>query len=62
MSNWLSPADIRTAYKVGKTTAFRLLKEYKESGGEIIRIGRLTRVPEEQFTEFLKVRGNEEHR
>lgn len=60
MSNWMGPADICTAYKVGKTTAFKLLKEYKENGGEIIRIGKLTRVPEEQFTEFLKGRGNEE--
>lgn len=30
-----------------------LLKEYIEAGGEIIQIGKLKRVPEEQFTEFL---------
>ena len=59
--SWLSPDDVRTTYKVGRTTAFLLIKEYRESGGEIIRIGKLTRVPEEQFTEFLKARGNEKH-
>lgn len=57
--SWLSPDDVRTTYKVGRTTAFLLIKEYRESGGEIIRIGKLTRVPEEQFTEFLKVRSHE---
>lgn len=61
MSSWLSPSDIQTTFRIGKTMAFKLLKEYKEGGGEIIRIGKLTRVPEEQFTEFLKERGNEEH-
>ena len=59
--SWLSPDDVRTTYKVGRTTAFLLIKEYRESGGEIIRIGKLTRVPEVQFTEFLKARGNEKH-
>ena len=60
MSSWLSPLDIQIAFKIGKTMTFKLLKEYKDKGGEIIRIGRLTRVPEEQFTDFLKGRGNEE--
>jgi hypothetical protein len=59
--SWLSPSDIQSTFRIGKTTAFNLLKEYKASGREIIRIGKLTRVPEEQFTEFLKERGNEEH-
>lgn len=58
---WLSPTDIQTTFSIGKTMAYKKLKEYKESGGEIIRIGSLVRVPEEQFTEFLKERGNEEH-
>lgn len=61
MSNWLSPSDIQTTFKIGKTMVFKLLKEYKDKGGENIRIGKLTRVPEEQFTDFLKERGNEEH-
>jgi hypothetical protein len=50
---WLSPADIQSTFKVKRTTAFMLLKEYTEAGGEIIQIGKLKRVPEEQFTEFL---------
>ena len=59
--SWLSPSDIQLTFRIGKTMTYKLLKEYKASGGEIIRIGKLTRVPEEQFTEFLKERGNEEH-
>ncbi|MBR2597080.1 MAG: hypothetical protein IKE09_00845 [Clostridiales bacterium] len=50
---WLSPADVQTTFKVKRTTAYMLLKEYIEAGGEIIQIGKLKRVPEEQFTEFL---------
>ena len=61
MSSWLSPSDVQTVFRIGRTTAFQLIKEYKANGGEIIRIGKLTRVPEEHFTEFLKERGNEEH-
>lgn len=53
MSSWLSPADVQTTFKVKRTTAYMLLKEYIEAGGEIIQIGKLKRVPEEQFTEFL---------
>ena len=61
MSSWLSPEDVQNTFKVRRTTSFLLIKEYKASGGEYIKIGKLTRVPEEQFTEFLKERGNEEH-
>lgn len=61
MSSWLSPEDVQNTFKVGRTTSFLLIKEYKASGGEYIKIGKLTRVPEEQFTEFLKARGNEKH-
>ncbi len=60
MSSWLSPLDIQTTFKIGKTMTYELLKKYKAKGGEIIRMGRLIRVPEEQFTDFLKGRGNEE--
>ncbi len=59
--SWLSPEDVQNTFKVRRTTSFLLIKEYKASGGEYIKIGKLTRVPEEQFTEFLKERGNEEH-
>ena len=53
---WLSPADIQANYSFKKTTTYTLLKEYEESGGEIIRIGKLRRVPEEGFSDFLKSR------
>ena len=60
MSSWLSPEDVQNTFKVRRTTSFLLIKEHKASGGEYIKIGKLTRVPEEQFTDFLKGRGNEE--
>ena len=53
MNKWLSPADIQTLFSVKRTTSFLLLKEYEEKGGEVIRIGKLRRVPEESFTKFL---------
>lgn len=53
---WLSPNDIQTHYSIKRSTAYQLLKEYEESGGEVIRIGKLRRVPEESFTKFLKER------
>lgn len=59
MCSYLSPADVQEVYRIKRTTAFLLLKEYEESGGEVIRIGKLRRVPEERFTEFLKARSHE---
>ena len=43
-------------YRVKRTTAFNLLKEYEEKGGEVIRIGKFRRVEEVKFTNFLKER------
>lgn len=57
---WLSPADIQTNYSIKRSTAYQLLKEYEESGKEVIRIGKLRRVPEDEFTQFLRGR-NENH-
>ena len=57
---WLSPADIQTIYSIKRSTAYQLLKEYEESGKEVIRIGKLRRVPEDEFTQFLRGR-NENH-
>ena len=57
---WLSPADIQTNYSIKRSTAYQLLKEYEESGKEVIRIGKLRRVPEDEFTQFLRGR-NESH-
>jgi len=59
MREFLSPSDIQEVYRVKRTTAFNLLKEYEENGGEVIRIGKLRRVPGNRFTEFLKARNHE---
>lgn len=53
---YLSPADICEVYRIKRTTAFNLLKEYEQTGGEVIKIGKLRRVEQEQFTNFLKER------
>lgn len=53
---WLSPADICEVYRIGRTTAFNLLRQYEDAGGEVIKIGKLRRVEQEQFTNFLKER------
>lgn len=53
---WLSPADICDTFRIKRTTAFNLLKEYEQTGGEVIKIGKLRRVEQEQFTNFLKER------
>ena len=54
MNKWLSPTDIGTTYRFSRAKAYRLLKKYIETGGEYIRQGNQTRVPEEQFTNYLK--------
>lgn len=51
---WLSPDDVQNVYRVKRTTAFNMMKRYKESGGEYIKIGKLTRVPQENFETYLK--------
>ena len=61
MTKWLTPKDIQTVFSSGKTKAYELLKEYEESGGEVIYLGQhQRRVHEEKFTEFLKSRGKHE--
>jgi len=61
MSKWLSPKDIQTYYSFPRTTAYELLKNYEKSGGEVIKVGSMRRVNEEQFTEWL-LRGRYERR
>lgn len=51
---WMSPDDVRNVYRVGRTTAYDLMKKYRESGGQYIKIGKLTRVPQESFENYLK--------
>lgn len=58
-SKWLSPKGIQEHYSFPRTTAYRLLKDYEESGGEVIKIGTAKRVNEEKFTEWL-LRGKHE--
>lgn len=53
MSEWLSPDDVQKVFRVGRTTAFDLLKHYKENGGKYIKIGKLTRVPQDSFETYL---------
>ena len=60
MAKWMSPTDIQENYSIKRSTSYQLLKEYEESGGEVIRIGKLRRVPEDEFTQVLRGR-NENH-
>lgn len=53
MPKWLSPTDIQETFRIGKTQSYDLLKKYKEGGGQYIRIGRLTRVPQDSFETYL---------
>lgn len=57
MSKWLGPADIRSVFGIGRTMTYQLLKEYEQAGNEVLRIGKLTRVNEESFTNYLLKRG-----
>lgn len=54
MSRYLSPKLIEEIYSVKKNTAFKMLKEFKEQGGHIYKIGRLTRVYDEEFDQFMR--------
>lgn len=56
MREYMSPSDICKVYRVKRTTAFNLLKEFEQAGGDVIRIGKLRRVEQESFTRFLKER------
>lgn len=53
---YLSPLGIQETFDVSRATAYRLLKSFEDAGGEVIRIGRLVRVSEQDLKEFL--RGN----
>lgn len=53
MAKWLSPTDIQETFGIGKTQSYDLMKKYKQSGGQYIRIGKLTRVPQDSFETYL---------
>ena len=61
MSRYLSPIGIQETFDISRATAYRILKKFEEHGGEVIRIGKLPRVSEEQFTEYLREISHEEH-
>ena len=46
-------------FDISKATAYRTLKNFEKSGGEVIRIGRLTRVSEEEITKYLRGKQDE---
>lgn len=56
--SWLSPTDIQLNFKVSKTTAYKLLKEFEDKHpDQVVKLGKeLRRVPEEDFIKFLKQR------
>jgi transposase len=61
MSKYLSPKGISEAFQVSKPTAYRILKRFEQSGGEVIRIGKLPRVSQEQLIEFLRGKHEKAH-
>lgn len=56
--SWLSPTDIQLNFKVSKTTAYKLIKEFENKHpDQVVKLGKeLRRVPEESFVDFLKQR------
>lgn len=60
MSKWLSVKDIQSHYSLTRTISYKVLKEFEESGGQVIRIGSIKRVNEEALTEWLLNRGKHE--
>lgn len=55
MSSYLTPNDLMTMFGIGKTTAFKVFKEFEEQGGKVIRLGG-KHAKEEELIEFLKGR------
>lgn len=54
MSRYLSPKAIQEVYEVGETTSRKMIRDFKKSGGHIYKIGRLVRVYDEEFDEFVR--------
>lgn len=54
MGRYLSPKAIQEMYDIKKNKAFQMLKQYREQGGKVYKIGRLTRVYDEEFDEFMR--------
>ena len=61
MSKWLSPKEIQSVYSIPRTTSYEVLKEYENTGHQVIHIGSMRRVEETSFTEWLLNRGKHEN-
>ena len=60
MSRYLSPKSIQETYEVKRSQAYKMLKQFKASGGKVYKIGRLVRVYDEDFDNFVR-KSNEGH-
>ena len=55
MSRYLTPDDLQTIFGIKKTTAYEVFKEYREQGGEVIKLGK-QHAEEEPLIQFLRSR------
>lgn len=56
---WLTPTEISKLLKISRATAYKWVDAYIQDGGEHWRpTKKITRIPEEKFTEFLIVKKN----
>lgn len=60
MARYLSPKLIQEVYQVKRSQAYKMLKEFKASGGMVYKIGRLVRVYDEDFDNYVR-KSNEGH-
>lgn len=54
MSDYLSPQILAKHWNIGKSQVYQLLKDFEKSGGEIIKIGRSTRVSQTEFDQYMR--------
>jgi hypothetical protein len=54
MSDYLSPQTLANHWDLGKTQIYLLLKEFERTGGEIIKIGKATRVSQTEFDQYMR--------
>lgn len=57
---WLSPKTLQEHFSIPRTTAYQIFKEFEQAGGQVIHIGSMRRVSEEEITEYLLNRGKHE--
>lgn len=61
MSKWLSPKGIQEEYQISRSTSYQLLRRFIKDGGEVVKIGKLTRANAEQLEQYLKGAGKNEN-